>query len=295
MIKKNLLITGASGYLGQHLISQFEHSRKIIGLYCKTPIPNTSIIKEKRDLLKSADFESIFDKHNISEVIHCAAIANPDLCFQYPKESHIINVSTTILIAQICYKNNIPFVHISTDGIFDGDYPPYSEESEVYPVNLYGKQKYESEQKVLNENPNAIICRVPRMFSFDRKDSFFLTLFNRLSRRMSVELFSDMFRTFISGHVAARGIEWSLENARGIIHIGGKDKLSFFEFGKHIAEIYSFDSSKIKKTSMIKHNYIEYRPKDVSLDSSRAFSMGFECPKIKEQITEAIISNRMNN
>ena len=289
------LITGASGFLGHYLISQFKLTRKIIGTYNTVLNDLSFIVNQKIDLTDFNQVKSLFEKYSILEVVHCAAITTPSFCYQYPDISHKVNVDVSEKLATLSYKKSIPFVFVSTDSVFDGNHPPYSESSEAHPVNLYGKQKLEAENKVLNANPNSIVCRVPRMFGFGFKNTFFNDIWYNLLSGRKIKLFSDMFRTPISGLVAARGIKWAMEkNLYGIIHLGGKERLSWFDFGKIVADIYGFDDSLLIKTSMHNFNYSDKRPVNVSLNSNKAFSLGYNCPSIVDQINEIVETEGKN-
>jgi len=277
------------------LINQLKSSRKIIGTYKTIPFKLPFVISEKIDLTDFNQVELLFKKYSISEIVHCAAIANPAVCYQYPDKSHKVNVDVSEKLSKLSYKKSIPFVFVSTDSVFDGNHPPYSENSKVHPVNLYGKQKLEAEKRVLSANPDSIVCRIPRMFGFGFKNTFFQDIWNDLSSGRKIKLFSDMFRTPISGLVAARGIEWAMsENLYGIIHLGGKDQLSWFDFGKIVADIYDFDDSLLIKTSMFNFNYFDKRPVDVSLNSDKAFSLGYNCPGLVDQIKEIVDTEGKN-
>jgi dTDP-4-dehydrorhamnose reductase len=55
----------------------------------------------------------------------------------------------------ILAKENIFFILISTDYVFDGKNPPYKEDDTPNPLQAYGKSKYEAElvtQKISKSN-----------------------------------------------------------------------------------------------------------------------------------------------
>ena len=78
-------------------------------------------------------------------------------------------------------------------------------------------------------------------------------IYYNLSSGIKIELFSDTYRTPIGGLIVARGIEWAIgKNLHGIIHLGGEERLSWYDFGKIVTDIYGFDDSLLINTSM--HN-----------------------------------------
>nr|CAD7568676.1 unnamed protein product [Timema californicum] len=46
-----------------------------------------------------------------------------------------------------------PMIYISTDYVFDGKSPPFSEDDTPNPLNLYGKTKLQGELATLSVNP----------------------------------------------------------------------------------------------------------------------------------------------
>lgn len=52
---------------------------------------------------------------------------------------------------------NVAFIYISTDYVFDGNYPPYAETDKPNPINQYGMLKFEGEKVVLAVNPGEFM------------------------------------------------------------------------------------------------------------------------------------------
>ena len=60
----------------------------------------------------------------------------------------------------------MPFIHISTDYVFDGRKPsPYHEDDLTAPLGVYGRSKLEGEQAVLGAHPDAMILRTSWLYS----------------------------------------------------------------------------------------------------------------------------------
>ena len=76
-----------------------------------------------------------------------------------------INSHSVKVLAEYCFKKNIPLVHISTDYIFNGtgsyEYPeiPASNDKIFTPCNFYGFSKLEGEKAIINSKCNAYIIR----------------------------------------------------------------------------------------------------------------------------------------
>jgi dTDP-4-dehydrorhamnose reductase len=82
----------------------------------------------------------------------------------------------------------------------------------------------------------------------------------------------------------AKGLLLALEKVNGIIHLGGKERISRYEFGKILVEILQLPNDKLKSCFQTDVKMAAARPKDVSLDSSQAFSLGYQSLSVREEL-----------
>jgi len=76
-----------------------------------------------------------------------------------------LNVELPATLARACARFSIPFVHISTDFVFDGAQSrPYLEDDPGNPLQVYGATKWDGERAVLARNPFALIVRVSTLY-----------------------------------------------------------------------------------------------------------------------------------
>jgi dTDP-4-dehydrorhamnose reductase len=85
---------------------------------------------------------------------------------------------------------------------------------------------------------------------------------------------------------ASQGILLALEKTTGIIHLGGKERISRYDFGVMLAEIGNFDIGLIVPKLQQEIKFTAPRPADVSLDSSKAFSLGYSPDNIKKALSK---------
>ncbi len=83
------------------------------------------------------------------------------------------------------------------------------------------------------------------------------------------------------------GLLLALEKVQGIIHLGGKERVSRYQFGLLMAAVFNIPREQIKPCLQCDFPMIAPRPQDVSLDSSLAFSLGYQPLSIKTEL-EAI-------
>ncbi len=91
-----------------------------------------------------------------------AAEAAPDL-------ARAVNTVGPGLLAEICARRQIPYIHISTDYVFGAKRAkPWCENDLVSPVNVYGRSKSEGEARVTAAGGVAHIVRVAWLFGDDK-------------------------------------------------------------------------------------------------------------------------------
>jgi dTDP-4-dehydrorhamnose reductase len=184
-------------------------------------------------------------------------------------------------------------VFTSTDQVFNGLNPPYNEAAPVCPINIYGEQKVMAEMGMLERYPMTAVCRMPLMFgsATPTAQSFIQPFIQTLKEEKELNLFIDEFRTPTSGTTAAKGLLLALEKVKGIIHLGGKERISRYDFGQLLVEVFQLPSTGIRGCRQKDVKMSAPRPADVSLDSSQAFGLGYQPLTIKEELQKIAINH----
>lgn len=209
-MKKRVLITGAKGNLGKHLVKS--------GLFqdCLAIDINDFDIKSLEAV------RSFFKTQTFDDIIHCAALARLSDCENDPDQAILTNtVGTANLVVATLEKNiqtrqNIRFVHISTDGVYAGKTGNYSENDPTIPYTKYGWTKLSAEGPVrLLKNHCIIRTRFfdPQNITFD-------------------ESATDIYTSKISVDELVQNISFLLKsNYVGLINVGGY-RISDYEMNK---------------------------------------------------------------
>lgn len=278
MNKLKLLITGASGFLGYNFLQQNLTGYNVFALVNERSYSFNNATAVSVNIANALLLKQVFEKINPQAVIHLAAISNANFCEENIELSQQINVAATALLAQLCAEKNIPFIFTSTDLVFDGQQGNYSETAIVNPLSIYGKQKAEAEQKVFEAYSNACVLRMPLMFGNggNYAQSFMQPFLLKLQQGESLQLFTDEFRSVVGGKSAALGIFQALQhNWQGLYHLGGKERISRYDFGLMLCSTFGIDPSLIKATLQKDVKMAAPRPPDVSLNSTKAFALGY--------------------
>jgi dTDP-4-dehydrorhamnose reductase len=293
---KKLLITGASGFLGWNICRIAAKKYQIIGIYNSRECVVPGIKYLQCDLSDVAVLEKIITETAPEIIIHTAAISAPNRCQDEPALSRRINVEAPANIARICKKNKIKLVFTSSDQVFNGKEAPYTEQSPVSPVNTYGEQKAEAERLILELCPEAAVCRMPLMYGDAPAGatSFIIPWLDTFRKGTAIKLFMDEMRTPVSARDAVSGLLLATENVTGIVHLGGKEILSRYKMGMKLAEAAGLDNSCIQGCKQSDIKMSAPRPLDVSMDSSKAFKLGYNPGLFSDELEllNVVLQNR---
>lgn len=295
MAKTKVFLTGASGFLGWNFSKKWLNEYVLSGTFfrnCPSEIPIDWI---RINLLETKQLIRLVKEKKPDIIVHLAAISNANFCEQHPALSHHINVYTTIALAEVAQELGIPLIFSSTDLVFNGNSAPYEEEDFCYPLSQYGTQKQMAEEAILGDYENSFVGRLPLMFGFTPHytQNFFTHTLLQLQQNQTVQAFTDEYRTMVSAEVASewlhRYIEYSLDstisNKEKLLHLGGSESQSRYDFAVLTAQKFHLDSSLILPTLQKDLDLIPPRPADVSLDSALASkTLLYKAPALEQQL-----------
>ncbi len=290
MTKQRLLVTGASGLLGQAICRQALPTWEVFGV-CHTGTVNFQGVSPiKTDLTDSAQLADCFKTIAPTAVIHAAALSQPNDCQLNPEESKKVNLQATVDIAGQCVSAGIPLVFTSTDLVFSGQEPPYTEDDPVSPVCTYGLHKSAAEQALQVICPMATICRMPLMLGYasETGSGFMGQMVKALREERELKLFTDEFRTPVDTDSAAIGLLMALENPGALMHLGGRQRMSRFSMGCLVADVLKADHDLLKPLRIPDLPMPAPRSPDVSLSSERAFELGYAPANLVDVIKEIV-------
>jgi dTDP-4-dehydrorhamnose reductase len=171
-------------------------------------------------------------------VINAAAYTAVDKAETEPERAFAINRDGAADAARAAARLGVPFVHISTDYVFDGRKAlSYVETDKTGPLNIYGQSKLEGESAVLDEHPLALILRTSWIFS-PFGSNFLKTMLKVGAERPVLRVVSDQLGNPTSAlDLAAAILEISpaLRNEPGgLYHLTGDGSTSWHGFADFI-------------------------------------------------------------
>ena len=107
----------------------------------------------------------LLDQIRPAAVINAAAHTAVDQAESEPEAAYRLNRDMPAAVAQACARTATPFVHFSSDFVFDGTKgSPYVETDPVGPLNVYGDSKAAGDAAVLAAGGPAVVLRVSWVF-----------------------------------------------------------------------------------------------------------------------------------
>lgn len=291
---KKILITGASGFLGYHLLrSAYAKGLEVYGLYNSGVISFEHSTNLQLDLRNYIDMGNVIDDIEPDVVIHAAALTDTNLCQSNKEHSYELNVEVTRNLAGICCDYQVPFVFTSTDLVFDGTKGNYTEDDAPNPLMVYGEHKLLAEREVERVYPSALIARCPLMFGALEAGSknYFSFFIKSLKEGKANKLFYDEYRSVCGAKTVAEGILHLCEEVSGIVHLAGAERVSRYDFGLAIAEAFGLDKSLLQSCSQKDMQMAAPRPVDVSLNIQKAISLGYSPLGYKEELSHIASGN----
>ena len=126
-------------------------------------------------------------------VVNAAAYTAVDRAQSDEAMAYAINALGAELVAKACANRGLPVIHVSTDYVFDGmSSAPYRESDLPRPLSVYGKSKYEGEQRVAVACPQHIILRTAWLHS-PFGDNFVKTMLRLAQSRAHVSVVADQY------------------------------------------------------------------------------------------------------
>lgn len=271
-MKKKVLLTGGSGLLATNwffaIKSEFE---VVLGLHERNiSIPGCHTLRINME--SSDEFSKYLDIIKPDYVIHCAGLANVEVCEANPLTAYHVNVTIAESVANACKNKSVQLAYICTDHIFSGNKPLVPETEPVSPINEYGRTKYLGERAVLNISNDFLSIRT-NFYGWgpSYRRSFSDMIIDSVSIGEQVTLFEDFFYTPITTEELAQTVMDLLENkAGGIFNVVGNERISKLEFGLRLVKRFDLNASLVKASRFSERKDLVKRPNDLSLSNQKA-------------------------
>lgn len=286
------LVTGSAGLIGRQVVKDIStQNYQVHASYHKTK-PEFGI-PIRLDLTNLNEISKIMNKIKPDSIIHLAAFTNVDLCEKEKDLAMKVNAKATHVLAKEAAKYDSFFLYVSTDYVFDGNQGMRKENDKTSPLGFYGKSKLEGEKALYNLASNWCIARTSTPFgTHPTKKSFPLWIIENLKQKKEIKVVADQFTspTYIP-NLSKMLIEIATKQLVGIYHVAGASKISRYNLAELIAEKMKIDKKLLKPIPMDEMKLQAQRPKDSSLDVSKASIILNEKPKKIEESIDLFLTD----
>ncbi|OUR82947.1 dTDP-4-dehydrorhamnose reductase [Cycloclasticus sp. 46_120_T64] len=238
---QSILVNGASGQLGQSFQQLAAHYPQYEFVFAD---------RASFDLAQDSSIEAYFQQHSFDLIINCAAYTAVDRAEDELELADAINHLAVAKLASIAVKQQVKFIHISTDYVFNGEqFRPYIETDKVDPQSVYGATKLAGEQAVFKTMPlDALIIRTSWVYS-PFANNFVKTMLKLGGQRDTLTVIFDQLGSPTYAPDLAETIMQLVThqsfNQQGITtqlyHYSNEGVCSWYDFAKAIFELSSID------------------------------------------------------
>jgi dTDP-4-dehydrorhamnose reductase len=281
--KHRILITGASGLLGLNTALEAAKEHQVFGQVNSQRLNTTAFSVIQADLLVPGAIQRLLEHTQPDWVIHCAALANVDLCETDPQQAQQLNSEVPGELAEYVARGGARLIHVSTDAVFDGQVGDYREQDAPNPLGVYARSKLAGEQAVAASNPQAIIARVNLFgWSLFGKRSLAEFFYNNLSAKKPCMGFTDVFFCpMLANDLGIVFLKMLEAGLSGLYHTVGSQCLSKYEFGIQLARRFGFDESLVIPTSVEDSGLTAVRSPNLTLRTDKlVHALGEPLPNV---------------
>ena len=181
-------------------------------------------------------------------LVNASAYTAVDRAEQESEIAMLLNEKVPLVMAEEARKLNAPFIHYSTDYVFDGTKTTaYTEDDATNPLNVYGQSKLKGEQAIGQVGGAHVILRtswmysliginfVSKVLSWSREQKILRIVTDQVGSPTWARMLAEVTST-----MAARSFpdSWAyfLEKS-GVYHLGGAGGVSRFDFARAILEL----------------------------------------------------------
>jgi dTDP-4-dehydrorhamnose reductase len=249
-----IAIVGSSGQLGK----EFNFTLSALG-YEVFSIPHEAL-----DITDVAAVSRFFESIKVDYLINCAGFTNVDAAENSPDNAFRVNSAGPENLAKTCRECGIRLIHISTDSVFNSDFPQFFDVNDLTnPMNTYSKSKDAGDKAVQAIYPEGSwIVRTAWIYgAYGGK--FVHAVLAKAQDDGPFEVVNDQFGQPTSTKALANFIDViiSSQTAPGIYHFCSADYVSRYDFALKIFEIIGADIHRIMPVPTLQTDLVAVRPK----------------------------------
>ncbi|MEJ0059347.1 MAG: dTDP-4-dehydrorhamnose reductase [Terricaulis sp.] len=268
-----VLVIGKTGQLAREL-----------ALRAPNDLAVTAIGRPELDLANPTNAAAFVRDFPCDAVINASAYTAVDKAESELDAAMLLNAEAPGAIAAACAARDIPFVHVSTDYVFDGEKSaPYVETDATEPQGAYGRSKLTGETFVLTAGERAAIIRTSWVYA-SHGANFLRTMLRLAETRDELGVVADQFGRptwaadladvclAVTRELAARNA-----NAQGVFHYAGAGDATWADFAEAIFAASAQrggPSARVRRITTAEYPTPAKRPANSRLDTTKIEALG---------------------
>ena len=248
-----ILLVGKNGQVG------FELQRS---LACLGNITATD--RNTLDLTDDDSIRSVIQALKPNLIVNAAAYTAVDKAETEQDLAMQINANAPRVMAEQAKQLDIPFIHYSTDYVFNGQNDkPWTEQDQTDPISVYGHTKLLGEQAIIDSGVAHLIFRTSWVYG-NRGNNFLLTMKRLATERDELSVVNDQIgaptwsrhiadvtANIIAQAKASKDATQFIEQHAGIYNLSGAGETSWHSFAKAIFELLEQQGEQVAKLNAI--------------------------------------------
>lgn len=227
-----ILISGQHGQVSQALQQSLKDLGELIVLG-----------RERLDLSQPESIRAVVREIKPDLIINAAAHTAVDQAQSEPELALAINGTSPGIFAEEAAALGIPFIHYSTDYVFDGSKDGMWNEADApNPLGVYGSSKLAGEQAIAAAGGQYLVLRTSWVYSLTGRN-FLLTMQRLLQEREKLSIVADQIGAPTWAGTIAQSTRELIERWRdgtpgawGVYHLTASGQTSWFGFAQAIGE-----------------------------------------------------------
>lgn len=270
--------------------------------FTRQALPSWSVQQTDRaacDLTDQASIREYILRSAPDAVVNAAAYTAVDKAETDQAACFAINAEAPGVMAAAARAIGIPFIHYSTDYVFNGQKQgAYNEDDETAPLSVYGRSKLEGELQIASAGGAWVVLRTSWVFGAEG-NNFLRTMLRLGAERPELKIVSDQVGAPTSAQAIAAATVRILAEKRfqqqerhGVYHMTAAGSTSWFGFAEQIFSLAELP----QKPRLVPIPTTEYptpakRPKNSVLSNDKfAREFGFRLDDWKTQL-KSVLSN----
>lgn len=236
--KVKVAATGLDGLVGTRVRTLLSQSCEFVNLP-----------EDQLDITDRTKTLSIIGNADFDVLLHLAAFTNVDAAEEKRDTAWKVNVEGTQNVYDAVNNTGRKIIYISTGFVFDGENPPYYEDSQPHPISYYGETKLEGE-KIVEDNGLIVRIDYPYGSHVEYKKDLVESLIDILKDHKPLQGINDQIMTPTYIDDIAHSLNYLIHHySPQTYHIVGSDSLSGLDIIHTIGKVFNLDTSYVTETT----------------------------------------------